>query len=142
MDFPLHSPDTGKKNGTREIATSAQKFIKKGMASLKQRNPPVVEGDEPSKRKGNMDLLALLLIVVLVIGAFKLLGLVFKTAFFLISIPLQIIAAVVIGVVLMALLPVTLFSGFLAMILVPLGLLAPLLPVALIVIGIALLARR
>ena len=89
-----------------------------------------------------MDLLALLFIVVLILGAFKLLGLVFKAAFFLISIPLQILAAVVIGVVLMAVLPVTLFGGLLAVILVPLGILAPLLPLALIVIGIYLLAHR
>lgn len=89
-----------------------------------------------------MDLLAFLLLFVVILAVFKIGGILFKTAFFLISIPLQIVAALVVTILLLAIVPITLFSGLLGLILLPLGLLAPLLPLLLIGFGIYLLARR
>jgi len=89
-----------------------------------------------------MDILAFLFLFIAVLVIFKIGGLIFKAAFFLISIPLQILAALIVTVVLLAIVPITLFSGILGLILLPLGLLAPLLPLLLIGFGIYLLARR
>lgn len=85
-----------------------------------------------------MDFLAFLIVLGCVLLLFKLLGAIFRAGIFLISIPLQIIAAVIVAVVLFAVFPV----GLIAIILVPLGLLAPLLPFILVGLGIYLLARR
>ncbi|MCK5148843.1 hypothetical protein KAR48_18965 [bacterium] len=86
-----------------------------------------------------MDILSFLVVVMIIVIAFKLLGIFFKAAFFLISIPLQILAAVIVAVVLFTLLPI---AGLLALILIPLGLLAPLLPIILIGIGVYMLAKK
>lgn len=89
-----------------------------------------------------MEIIAFLLTLGLIMIAFKLLGLIFRAGFFLISIPFQILAAVIVAVVLFAILPIALITGVFAVILIPLGLFAPLLPIILIGFGLYLLARR
>jgi hypothetical protein len=89
-----------------------------------------------------MDFLAFLIVLGCILLLFKVLGAIFKAGIFLISIPLQIIAAVFVAVVLFFALPAALFSGLFAVILIPLGILAPLLPFILVGLGIYLLARR
>ena len=89
-----------------------------------------------------MEIIAFLLILGLILIAFKFLGFIFRTGFFLISIPFQILAAAICAVVIFAILPVALITGVFAVILIPLGLFAPLLPILLIGFGLYLLARR
>ena len=89
-----------------------------------------------------MDFLSFLIIVAVVLIAFKLLGLVIRAGIFLISIPLQIIFGILVALLLFAVLPVALISGLIGFILIPLGIIAPLIPLFLIGFGVYLLARR
>jgi len=89
-----------------------------------------------------MEFLAFLLILGIVLITIKILGLIFRASIFLLSIPLQIFAGVIIAVVLFTVIPATLITGFFAFVLIPLGILAPLLPLFLIGYGIYLLARK
>ena len=89
-----------------------------------------------------MEILTFLIILAFVIIGLKLLGFVFKTGLFLLSIPLQILAAVIVSVVLLVILPIGLLTGFVALLLAPLGILAPLLPFILIFLGIYWLAHK
>jgi len=90
-----------------------------------------------------MDILAFLFILILVIAGFKLLGFFFKAAIFLISIPLQIILFLIVASVLFAVVG-PLFGGLvgLGLIIIPLGILAPLMPIILIALGAYLLAHK
>ncbi len=87
-----------------------------------------------------MELLSILLILAILLIAFKLLGLIFKTGIFLLTIPLQIITVIIIFILAIAIFPVIL-SFVTAAILVPLGFFAPLLPFLVIVFGIYLLLK-
>ncbi len=89
-----------------------------------------------------MELISFLLILALVLVAFKLLGLIFKAGIFLLSIPLQILVVLFIAILIFTLIPVTLTTGLVAIILIPLGLVAPLIPLAIIGFGIYLFARK
>ncbi len=89
-----------------------------------------------------MELLTIIGLVCLIIIGFKLLGWILKAGFFLISIPFQILGAVIVILVMVALIPLGVISGLLAVILVPLGFLIPLLPFFMIGFGIYLLARK
>jgi len=89
-----------------------------------------------------MELISFLLILALVLVAFKLLGLILKAGIFLLSIPLQILVAAFIAILIFALIPVTLTTGLVAIMLAPLGLFAPLIPLAIIGFGIYLFARK
>ena len=89
-----------------------------------------------------MEFITFLIILGFVLILIKVLGLLFRAGIFLISIPLQILMALVVAAVLFAILPVTLITGLLAAVLVPLGILVPLLPFLLIGFGIYMLARK
>jgi hypothetical protein len=89
-----------------------------------------------------MDFLSFLLIVGIVLIGLKCLGFVVRAGLFIISIPLLILAGVVIAILLFAVLPVAFISGLLGLVLIPLGILVPLLPLLLIGFGVYLLARR
>lgn len=86
-----------------------------------------------------MEILAFLLILGAVLIGLKLLSLIFRTGVFLISLPFQIIAACIMAIIIFLVLPVTLITGLLATLLLPVGILAPFLLVG---FGIYLLARR
>lgn len=88
-----------------------------------------------------MDLLAFLLIFGILLLCFKGLGLIIKTGLFILSLPLIILFSLIFSALFIALLPVALLSGLVALVLTPLGLLAPLLPILLIIAGIYLLLR-
>ena len=87
-----------------------------------------------------MEILSILLILAVVLIAFKLLGLIFKTGIFILTIPLQIIAVIVIFILCITLFPI-IITFITAAILVPVGLLAPLLPLLAIGFGIYLLLK-
>lgn len=89
-----------------------------------------------------MEFITFLFILALVLLCFKALGLILKTGFFLLSLPILIIASIVVAVVIFALIPVALVTGLIAVILAPIGLLAPVLPLLLIGFGIYLLVKR
>ena len=89
-----------------------------------------------------MEIISFLIIVALVLVVFKALGLIVKAGIFLLSIPLQIVIAVFITALILIVVPVTLATGFLAILLAPLGLLIPLLPFLLISLGIYMFSRR
>jgi hypothetical protein len=87
-----------------------------------------------------MEILSILLILAVILIAFKLLGLIFKTGIFILTIPLQIIAVIVIFILCITLFPI-IITFITAAILVPVGLLAPLLPLLAIGFGIYLLLK-
>ena len=89
-----------------------------------------------------MEFIAFLFILAVVLLGFKVLGLVLKTGFFLLSLPILIVVSIVVAVVIFALIPVALVTGLLAVILAPIGLLAPVIPLLLIGLGIYLLVKR
>lgn len=88
-----------------------------------------------------MEILAYLLIFGIVLICFKGLGLIIKTGFFLLSLPLIIIFSLILSGIILVIFPVAFLSGLIALILMPLGIFAPLLPVLLIAAGIYLLVR-
>ena len=75
-----------------------------------------------------MEILGILFLVVVILGTFKLLGLIFKAGIFLISIPLQILGAVFVAILAIAIIPLGLVTGVVALIFAPLLILGPLLP--------------
>ena len=75
-----------------------------------------------------METLGLLFLVVVILGTFKLLGLIFKAGIFLISIPLQILGAVFVAILAIAIIPIGAVAGVVALIFAPLLILGPLLP--------------
>ena len=88
-----------------------------------------------------MDILAFLFIFGIILLCFKGLGLIIKAGFFFLSLPFVILFSLIVSGILIALLPVALVSGLIALVLAPLGLLGPLLPILLIAAGIYLLVR-
>ena len=88
-----------------------------------------------------MELIGFVLILGVALILLKCLGWVFRAGIFLISIPLQILLAIIVAVIAIALLPAALVTGAL-FIIAPLGLLVAFFPVILIGIGIYLLARK
>ena len=89
-----------------------------------------------------MEIVTFLFIFLLVLIMFKAMGLILKTGIFLISIPLQIVAGLVVTLLIIALLPVTLVTGILTALLAPFVILFPLLPILLVGLGIYLVARK
>lgn len=87
-----------------------------------------------------MEILSILFILALILIACKLLGLIFKTGIFILTIPLQIISMIVIFILCIAVFPI-IITFITAAILVPLGLLAPLLPFLAIGFGVYLLLK-
>ena len=88
-----------------------------------------------------MEILSILLILALILIAFKLLGLVLKAGIFILTIPLQIIAIIVIFILCIVLFPI-IITFITTAILVPLGFVAPLLPFLAIGFGIYLLLKK
>lgn len=74
-----------------------------------------------------MEIFGVLFLVVIILGIFKFLGLIFKAGIFLISIPLQILGAVFVAILALAIIPVGLVTGA-ALIFAPLLIFGPLLP--------------
>lgn len=88
-----------------------------------------------------MEIIAFLFILILIVAGFKILGLLFKAAIFMISIPLQILLFVILAAFVFAVLG-PLFTGLVGLIIIPLGLMAPLLPILLVALGVYLLAHK
>lgn len=88
-----------------------------------------------------MELIAFLFILAFVLLFMKALGLILKTGFFILSIPILLIVSFVVAVVIFSVLPLALVTGALAIVLAPIGLLAPVLPLILIGLGVYLLVR-
>ncbi len=86
-------------------------------------------------------LLTFLFIFGVILIGFKLLGLIFKTGIFLISLPVIIVLGVILSVLIITIFPIVVVGGVLGLLLAPLGILAPLLPFILIGLGIYMLAR-
>lgn len=82
-----------------------------------------------------MEILALMFVFLMVWIIFKVLGAVFYAGAFLITLPLKILGAVLIGVVMI---PLGIFSFIVSLV----SVLIPLLPIALLVLGAILIARR
>ncbi len=89
-----------------------------------------------------MGIIGVLVVVLIVLGAFKLLALVFKAGFFLISIPLQIIGAIFIALLAILFFPVGIVTGLITAIFAPLLIIGPLLPFLLIGLLIYLIVRK
>ena len=64
-----------------------------------------------------MEILGLLFLIVVILGTFKLLGIIFKAGIFLISIPLQILGAVLLAILAVALIPAGIVTGVVALVL-------------------------
>ena len=89
-----------------------------------------------------MELIAFLFLFICFLVGFKVLALVFKASFFVLTIPLQIIAALI-GIFCVTLfLPLAVAGGLLATIFAPILILKPLLPLLLIGAGVYLLAKN
>jgi hypothetical protein len=67
-----------------------------------------------------MEILGILFLVVVILGTFKLLGLIFKAGIFLISIPLQILGAVFVAIFAIAIIPIGAVAGVVVLIFAPL----------------------
>ncbi len=89
-----------------------------------------------------MELVIALFLVAALILFFKLMAVIFKAGFFVLSIPLQIIAAVVAVVAVVALLPFAVIAGVFTVLLAPLFVLGPFLPFLLIILGLYLIAKN
>ncbi len=89
-----------------------------------------------------MDIVAFLMILILVIVAFKVAAVIFKTAFFLISIPLQIVLFVGLSLIMVALLPAMIITGLTAIFMIPYAFLGPLLPFILVLLGLYLVLKK
>jgi len=88
-----------------------------------------------------VELFSFLVLLALIIFTFKILGALFKVGIFLLSIPLQIIVALFLSLILVAIFPAILLTGLISVIVIPLGILAPILPVLFIIYGIYLLTK-
>ncbi len=87
-----------------------------------------------------------LAVILLLLGAFllffKLLAVIFKAGIFVLTIPLQIVGALLAVLLVVTLLPFALVAGVLTVVLAPLFVLGPLLPLALVFFGLYLVMRR
>ena len=88
-----------------------------------------------------MEFLGILFLIVIILGAFKLLGIIFKAGIFLISIPFQIIGAVLLAIFVAVMIPAGIVAGIIALILAPLLIFGPLLPIILLVIVIYFIVK-
>ncbi len=88
-----------------------------------------------------MEFLGILFLIVIILGTFKLLGIIFKAGIFLISIPLQIIGALFLAFFVMLLIPAGIVTGIIALILAPLLIFGPLLPIILLAFVIYLIVK-
>ena len=61
-----------------------------------------------------MEIVGLLFLIVIILGTFKLLSLIFKAGIFLISIPLQILGAVILAIIALVMIPAGLVTGIVA----------------------------
>ncbi|MFQ5650517.1 MAG: hypothetical protein ACE5IY_11295 [bacterium] len=89
-----------------------------------------------------MDVAVILLLLAAFLIFFKLLGVLFKAGIFVLTLPLQIIGAVLGVVVLMVLVPFAMVAGVVATVLAPLLAVGPLLPFLLILLGVYLIGRH
>ncbi len=89
-----------------------------------------------------MEIGIILLLLGLFLVGFKILGLLFKATFFILTIPLQIIGAIIGVVLVVALAPFAAVAGFLGIIFAPLLILGPLLPLLLVGLGLYLIIRH
>jgi hypothetical protein len=89
-----------------------------------------------------MELAVIFLMLAAFLIFFKLLAFVFKAGFFILSIPFQIIGAILAVVLVILLLPVAVMAGFLTVILTPIFVLGPLLPLLLVLLGIYLVVKK
>jgi len=90
-----------------------------------------------------MEIIGILLIVLIVIGLFKILGLFFHVGIWMIALPFKILGLVIASVVLVAvLIPLGILGALASIIVAPLALLIPLLPFLLVGAGIWLILRH
>ncbi len=89
-----------------------------------------------------MELAVVLVLLFIFLIGFKLLGIFFKAAFFLITIPFQIFGAVLGVVLVIAVFPFAALAGFLTLILAPLFIIGPLIPFFLVAFGFYLIVRH
>ncbi|RKY79274.1 hypothetical protein DRQ00_03520 [candidate division KSB1 bacterium] len=89
-----------------------------------------------------MEVLTLLVIGLAFLLSIKLLALLFKTGIFILALPLQIFAALILTIIFLVLVPIGVITGILTVVLSPLLFLGPLLPILLVALGIYLLLRR
>ena len=87
-----------------------------------------------------MELLSILFLVVLVLLVFKVLGLIFKAGFLVLTIPVKIAAVVLIALLSAVLVPLSVIGALLSFFMA--GFLAPFVPLFLIGFGVYLFARR
>jgi hypothetical protein len=89
-----------------------------------------------------MELVSLLVIGLLVLIGVKLLGLFLKFVLFLITLPIQLLALMVVGLVLLFLVPFGIFGMLVGLVAAPLVLLKPLIPLLLVLVGLYLIVRH
>ncbi len=90
-----------------------------------------------------MEIIAVLLLIMLALGFFKILGLLFHASVFMLALPFKIIGMMIAGLVFfLIVLPLGLLAGFVGVVAVPLALLLPILPFLLIALGTWLLLRK
>ncbi|MFQ5824180.1 MAG: hypothetical protein ACE5JB_09015 [bacterium] len=89
-----------------------------------------------------MELAVILLMLAAFLIFFKLLAVVFKTGFFILSIPFQIFGAILAVVLVVLLVPFVMMAGFLTVIFAPIFVLGPFLPLLLVILGLYLVIRK
>jgi hypothetical protein len=89
-----------------------------------------------------VELAVILLLLGVFLLFFKLLAVIFKAGMFVLTIPLQIVGALLAVLLVVVLLPFALVAGVLTAVLAPLFVLGPLLPLALVFFGLYLVMRR
>lgn len=92
--------------------------------------------------EGNMELAVILLLFAGFLIFFKLIGLIFKAGFFVLSIPFQIVGAVFGVLFLVIFFPVILTAGVLTAVFAPLLVMGPLLPFLLVLLGLYLILKK
>ncbi len=88
-----------------------------------------------------MEIGVILLLLGLFLIGFKVLGLIFKASFFILSIPFQILGAIFGVILLTLLLPFAAVAGVLTVVVAPLFILGPLLPALLVFFGFYLILK-
>lgn len=89
-----------------------------------------------------MELAVVLLLLGFALLFFKAMALIFKAGFFVLTIPLQIVGALLVLLLVILLLPFALIAGVLTAVFAPLFILGPLLPFALVLFGLYLVAKK
>jgi len=89
-----------------------------------------------------MDLAVILLLLAFFLLGFKLLGLLFKATFFVLSIPFQIFGAILGVVIALLVLPFAAVAGFMTLLFAPFFILGSFLPFLLVGFGLYLIARH